>query len=89
METETNPEEIDLGIYHEIGALPPATLITEKGLAKLFGKCQASIKGAVDRGELPYPIRVMGKPTWTVGIIIRHIEARIDAESRKINRLKN
>jgi hypothetical protein len=88
MESEVGNEEIDLGIYHEIGTLPPATLITEKGLAKLFGKCQASIKAAVDRGELPYPIRIMGKPTWTAGIIIRHIEARIDAESRKISRLK-
>jgi len=88
MENEVESDEIDLGIYHEIGNLPPATLITEKGLAKLFGKCQASIKGAIDRGELPYPIRIMGKPTWTAGAIIRYIEARIDAESKKISRLK-
>jgi hypothetical protein len=68
--------------------LPPATLITEKGLARLLGKCRASIKGAIDRGEVPYPARIMGKPMWTAGCIVRFIEAKIERETAKITKLK-
>ncbi|MGD0090053.1 MAG: hypothetical protein ABSE73_09040 [Planctomycetota bacterium] len=75
------------GVFATIGALPPGAMITEPGLAKLLGKCTASIKAAVKRGELPWPIRVMGKNTWTAGSIVRHLEARLEKENRKFQKL--
>lgn len=76
------------GVCAFIGALPPGALVTEEGLAGMFDKCTASIKAAVDRGELPRPARLMGKNTWTAGAIVRHHEARLDAEARKFARFR-
>ena len=79
----------DSGIYAELGNLPAGALVTEEGLAHLLGKgCQKSIKRAVDRGELPTPVKLLGKPTWTVGSIIAHIEERLECEVRKLPRLR-
>jgi len=72
------------GVFAQIGALPPGALVTEEGLARLLGKkCTASIKDAVERNEFPRPARLMGKNTWTAGAIIRHHEARLEAEARR------
>jgi hypothetical protein len=76
------------GIFATIGALPPGALITEAGLAKLLGKCNASIKAAVHRGELPFPVRLMGKNTWTAGAIVRHHENRLEAIAKKFAKLR-
>jgi hypothetical protein len=76
------------GVFAEIGALPAGTLITEEGLAHLFGKCTASIKNAVDRGELPRPARLMGKPTWTAGAIVAHHQERLAAEAKMFAKLR-
>lgn len=76
------------GVFATIGRLPPGSLITEEGLAGILDKCTASIKAAVKRGELPWPVRLMGKNTWTAGAIVRHHEARLDSEARKFSRLK-
>jgi len=81
--------EGEIGIYEELGRLPPNTVVTEAGVARLFRRCTASIKAAVERGELPRPVRIMGKPTWTAGIIIRHIEEMLQAEARKFSRLRS
>ena len=45
------------------------------------------IKRAVERGELPRPVRFLGKNTWTVDIIIRHIEEQLAAEARRFARV--
>ena len=76
------------GVFAAIGALPPGALITEAGLAKLLGKCTASIKAAVHRGELPFPVRLMGKNTWTAGIIIKHHENRMNSIAKKYATLR-
>ena len=76
------------GFYFGLASLPPKTLVTEDGLAKLLGKgCRETIKRAVERGELPRPIRLMGKNTWTVDVIIHHIEDQLAAEARKFARV--
>ncbi|MEI6232914.1 MAG: hypothetical protein WCT04_07675 [Planctomycetota bacterium] len=71
------------GVFAQIGALPSGALVTEDGLASIMGKCKASIKAAVIRGELPRPSRLMGKNTWTAGAIIRHHESRLEAEAKR------
>lgn len=78
-----------LGVYRELGTLPPATVITEDGLAAIMGKrCRESIKRAVGRGELPQPVKIMGANCWTVGAVVKHLEGRLEAEARKVARLR-
>ena len=73
------------GVFAQIGALPSGALVTEEGLASILGnKCTQSIKDAVKRGEFPRPARLMGKNTWTAGSVIRHHEARMDAEAKRL-----
>ena len=76
------------GVFAAIGALPAGAVVTEDGLAKMWGKCKASIKAAVERGELPRPVRLMGKNSWTAGSIIRHHENRMEVEARRYARLR-
>ena len=83
------------GIVAALGELGSGPIITEEGLAHLFGRHPASIKRAVTRGELPQPARLLGRPAWTVGSIVRHIEARLveaakeaERQSRKISQLR-
>lgn len=72
------------GVYLQLATLPPGTLVTEDGLARLVGRaCRETIKRAVARGELPRPVKMFGQNTWTAGAIIRFVEDRLDAEQRK------
>ncbi|OGP56782.1 MAG: hypothetical protein A2V67_15050 [Deltaproteobacteria bacterium RBG_13_61_14] len=65
------------GVVAELGELGPGAVITEAGLARMFGRHPASIKRAVSRGELPRPCKLLGAPTWTAGAIVKHLEARL------------
>jgi hypothetical protein len=76
-------------IFSELGLLSPSTIITESGLAALLGKaCRESVKRAVARGELPQPVKLMGKNVWTAGVIVKHLEERLETEARKIARMR-
>jgi hypothetical protein len=86
---DTATEETGPGIFTELGALNPATPITEAGLAALLGKkCVESIKRSVAKGELPNPVKLMGKNTFTAGAIFRHLEDRLESEKKKFARLR-
>lgn len=61
-------------------ALDDGAIIFEHELAALFSKCSASIKRAVERGELPPSTRFLGKPIWTAAAIRGHIGDRLQAE---------
>ena len=74
------PEDGTPDVCPALGQMADGALVFESGLARLFGKHAISIKRAVERGELPPPTRLMGKPVWTVGAIRRHIEARLEME---------
>jgi hypothetical protein len=65
------------GIVAELGNLQPKSVIFEEGMSHLFGRHTASIKRAVDRGELPPPARMFGKNAWTVESITDHISRRL------------
>jgi len=74
------------GIVRLLGELPPGAILDEEALAKTFGRSSVTIKRAVERRELPPPVRMFGKPCWTVSVILAHIEARLDAAKRKAER---
>ena len=73
-------------IIEEFGKLRPETIITEEGLAKVFHRHPQSVKRAVERGELPAPCKMFGAPTWTVGVLVRHIEHRLDEAAKEVKR---
>jgi len=74
------------GMIPELGKLPPSTIVTEEGLARMFRRCPMSIKRAVRRGELPVPMRMFGHSTWTVGAILTHLNKRLETASKEAER---
>lgn len=85
-DTTGSAQYLASGVVTELGAIPSGSLVTEKGLAEMLGRSQDSIKGAVRRGELPAPVRMFGKPTWTAGAIVQHIERRLEEAARDAQR---
>jgi hypothetical protein len=84
--TENTQTESD-GIIAALAELPPDALIDEAGLMRIFGRCAKSIKRAVTRNELPRPVRLFGKPTWTAGAILSHLNSRLDEAKKDAERL--
>ena len=75
---QSQAEDYLPGIVAELGSLQPKSLIFEEGMSRIFKRHPASIKRAVDRGELPPPVRMFGKNAWTVEAITGHITTRLD-----------
>jgi hypothetical protein len=67
-----------MSVQRELADLPEGAIVTEEALARMFSRHSVSIKRAVRRGELPPPVRLMGEPVWTVGTLLRHLEARLE-----------
>lgn len=57
--------------------LPPHAVLAVPDLMRLFGRGEKSIWRAVERGELPQPVEVLGKHRWTVRMLVLHIEQRM------------
>jgi len=76
------------GVWRELGDLPEGAFVCEAALCLFFDRHPASIKRAVERGELPPSTRLLGKPVWTAGAIIRHVEGRLEAERKEKERAK-
>jgi hypothetical protein len=74
------------GIIVALGEMTPGTIVTEEGLAQVFKRHIVSVKRAVQRGELPPPCRLFGDNVWTVGVLIRHIEQRLEQSARGAER---
>jgi hypothetical protein len=70
------------GIIATLAALHPSAFVTEAGIAHLFSRHLVSVKRAVERGELPPPCQLFGAKVWTAGILIRHIERRLEQAAR-------
>ncbi len=83
-----NEDDIDdlPGIITALGEQD--AVITETGLGKLFGRCAVSVKRAVERGELPPPVRLFGQNTWTVGVIRTHLEQRLKSAAKEAEQLQ-
>jgi len=81
--TATAQAESSEGIIRELGELPSGAIVEEEALARMFGRHVVSVKRAVERGELPPPVRMFGKPCWTVRAILAHVEARLETARRE------
>ncbi len=71
------------GVIAALGELGPGAVIMEDGLCALFDRHGSSVKRAVERGELPPPIRLFGQNSWTAGVLIRHLEGRLQEAAEK------
>lgn len=90
----TNEGKNSWGILRDLAQMEPDTIIRELALAEMLGCHPQSIKRSVKRGELPPPVRMGGKPCWTVRCILEHIDERLkkaktdaDNEAARIARL--
>lgn len=80
-------EKTDFEIVQAFGDLSPDTVIAEEGLARLFCRHAVSIRRAVERGELPPAVRLMGKPVWTVQCLRDHMTRRLDQAKTEKDKL--
>lgn len=72
------------GVIERLGRLEAGSIISERQLAQMFGRCAETVKRAIGRGELPKPVRLLGENCWTVGTILAHIERRLhEAEEER------
>ena len=76
--------DVDQGLA-ALNAMKLDALISEAELARILQRDPKSIKRAVDRQELPPPCRFIGRNVWTVGAIIRHVEAAIDRANHDVS----
>jgi hypothetical protein len=76
-----------IGIIREFGDLAADTVLDEAALAKVFGRHRVSIKRAVERGELPPPVRLLGCPVWTIQAIRDHMAHRLEQAKREAERM--
>ena len=83
---QENRENTNIGIIRDLAELPLATIISEEALAKVFSRHKVSIKRAVERNELPPSIRLFGEPVWTVGVIIAHLEKRLNEAAEECDK---
>lgn len=84
------PDQGELpGIVAALGELGQGAIITEAGVACLFNRHPASVKRAVQRGELPPPCRLFGGNAWTAGALVRHIEKRLEEAAKEQERLSH
>jgi hypothetical protein len=91
LKNNINTEEengFSLEIVSELGELGDGAIISESALAKLLSRHPVSIKRAVLRGELPQPIRLLGQSVWTVGVIVKFLEKRLEDAARDNERQK-
>lgn len=63
------------GIY-ELAKMPRETVIDLPALARLFGRCEKSIARAIQRNELPAPMKFLGKRSWTIGALVDFLSQR-------------
>ncbi len=75
---EDTQKSVSVGIVRELGDLPPGTIVSEEGLARIFDRHPVSIKRAIQRGELPPPTRLFGGSVWIVDTILNHIGLRLE-----------
>jgi hypothetical protein len=86
VDEQEEQKEVHPGIIADLGTLQPKSLIFEEGMSMLFSRHPASIKRAVERGELPPPVRMFGQNAWTAEAVTGHISARLGEAAKERER---
>ena len=69
-----------LDLMTTLAILPKDAIISEQQFAQLFRRHITSVKRAIQRGELPPSVPLLNEQVWTVGVILAHLNARLEAE---------
>jgi len=78
--------ETENTVVEDLGRLPDGAILYEADLARIFGRHPATIRRAIQRRELPPGVRLLGRPAWTAGSILTHIEERLDRAKREVEK---
>src|SRR5512145_3347699 len=80
--TSPDAQEADPGLdlMTTLAVLPKDAIISEQQFAQLFRRHITSVKRAIQRGELPPSVPLLNEQVWTVGVILAHLNARLEAE---------
>jgi hypothetical protein len=76
------------GVIATLGELGAGAVIMEEGLAAMFDRHEFSVKRAIERGELPPPVRMFGQNAWTAGVLVRHIEKRLEKAAKEVEQAR-
>ncbi len=74
------------GVYPQLGMLPPEAIITQKGLAGIFGKSPKSVQRWVEERWLPQPIQLGEDRCWLVEVIVNYLKKRHEKVERDRDR---
>jgi len=74
------------GVVTALAELPPDAHLDAEALGRILGRCKKTIQRAVRRGELPPPIKFMGRHVWLVRTILEHMGARQTAAVKAAER---
>lgn len=77
-ETDTTPASHPnvSGVCTALAELPRDAHLDAEALGRIFGRCKKTIQLAWRRGDLPPPIKFMGRHVWIVGTILDHLQAK-------------
>ncbi len=65
------------GVFAVLGRLGPYAWVTVPGLAKILGKDRSAVYRAIDKRQLPKPVKLLSDSGWTMRVLIAHIEQRL------------
>ena len=82
---DTEPT-VDTDVIRALAELPESAIVTEKAIARIFSRSSDGVRRAIQRGELPQPVKLFGKPSWTVRALIQHMEERLGKASLEAKR---
>ncbi len=85
-DTIVAPPESIPGVTDILGRLPAGSIITESALAKIMKRHPVSVKRAVQRRELPPPVRLFGTNVWLAGSILTYLQKRLDTAVQEADR---
>ena len=67
----------------ELFKMDEKTIISIHEMAKIFQKSSLSVRRAVQRNELPPPVKLLGRDSWLVGNILKHFSNRLDTAKKQ------
>ena len=74
------------GIVTALARLPRDAHLDAEALGQMLGRCKKTIQRATRRGELPPPVKFLGRHVWIIGTIIDHFKARQEAAVKEAQR---
>ena len=61
----------------------PEAVLSLAEMCRILGRSRWALSRAVERGELPPPVRFLGRRAWVAGAVVRHLQQRQDEAMRQ------